>query len=290
MNSGSSAPIGSGGQSAAAVAIASCHHRSRPAWNATSSPVRRTTTTCSMLGQSAAAKSALAFIGMPPLGPRKAVSWVISSLAGGVVDAVAQRFGGEGAEHDRVHRADAGAGQHRDRQLRHHLQVDADPVALAHAQPLEHVAELPHLLQQFGKGHRGILGRVVALPDDGGVAAVARLDVAVDAVVAGVEGGAGEPGDLRLDEVVAAHPVPAAEPGEPLGHLGPEPLGVAHGALVPLPVLVETVHVGARDRIGGGARRVGICHDPYSASRAPAQRKAPGGLPGLPETENHVIL
>ena len=35
---------------------------------------------CSMLGHSAAAWSALAFIGMPPLGPRKAVSWVISSL------------------------------------------------------------------------------------------------------------------------------------------------------------------------------------------------------------------
>ena len=80
MNSGSSAPIGSGGQSATAPAIASCHHRSRPASNATSSPVRRTTTMCSMLGHSAAAWSALAFIGMPPLGPRKAVSWVISSL------------------------------------------------------------------------------------------------------------------------------------------------------------------------------------------------------------------
>ena len=227
-----------------------------------------------MLGHSAAAWSALAFHRDAALGAAEGGVLGDQQLAGGVVDAVAQRLGGEGPEHDRVHCADAGAGQHRDRQLRHHLQVDADTVALAHAQPLEHVAELLHLLQQLGEGHRGILGRVVALPDDGGVGAVSRLDVAVDAVVAGVEGGAFEPGDLRRDEVVAAHLLPAAEPGEPLGDLGPESLGIAQGTLVPLPVLIETVHVGARDRVGRGARRVGIYHAPIVRL---ARRAAQGG-------------
>ena len=38
--------------------------------------------------------------------------------AGGIVDAIAQRFGAEAAEDDAVDRADAGAGQHRDRRAR----------------------------------------------------------------------------------------------------------------------------------------------------------------------------
>ena len=49
----------------------------------------------------------------------------------GVVDPVAQRLGGEPAEHHRVHRADPGAGQHGDRRLGNHRQVDRDPVAPA---------------------------------------------------------------------------------------------------------------------------------------------------------------
>ena len=57
-------------------------------------------------------------------------------LRAGVVHAVAQRLGGEPAEHHRVHRADARARQHRHRRLGHHRQVDAHPVALLHAQRL----------------------------------------------------------------------------------------------------------------------------------------------------------
>ena len=42
-----------------------------------------------------------------------------------VVDAVAQRLGAEAAEDDAVHRADARAGQHRNRELRDQRHVDA---------------------------------------------------------------------------------------------------------------------------------------------------------------------
>ncbi len=63
-------------------------------------------------------------------------------LGSGVLDAVAQRVGREPAEHHRVRGADAGAREQRHRQLRHHPQVDVDPVALLHAEGLERVGEL----------------------------------------------------------------------------------------------------------------------------------------------------
>ena len=51
-------------------------------------------------------------------------------LGPGVVDPAVQRLGGEAAEDDRVRRPEAGAGEHRDRCLRDHRQVDRDGVAL----------------------------------------------------------------------------------------------------------------------------------------------------------------
>ena len=51
-------------------------------------------------------------------------------LRPGVVHPLPQRLGGEAAEHHRVHRADARAGQHRDGRLGDHRQVDPDAIAL----------------------------------------------------------------------------------------------------------------------------------------------------------------
>ncbi|MNY19124.1 hypothetical protein D3C86_1525430 [compost metagenome] len=51
----------------------------------------------------------------------------------GVENAVTQRFRGEAAEHHRVHRADAGTGQHGVGRLGNHRQVDAHAVAFFHA-------------------------------------------------------------------------------------------------------------------------------------------------------------
>ena len=50
-----------------------------------------------------------------------------------VVDAVGDGVGGESAKDDRVHRANAGAGQHGDRQFGDHRQIDRHPVARADA-------------------------------------------------------------------------------------------------------------------------------------------------------------
>ena len=57
-------------------------------------------------------------------------------LRGGVVDAGRQFLGGEAAEHDRVYRANAGAGQHADGGLGDHRHVENDPVAFFDARSL----------------------------------------------------------------------------------------------------------------------------------------------------------
>ncbi len=67
-------------------------------------------------------------------------------LALGVVHPVDDRVGREPAEDHRVGRADAGAGEHGDRELRNHRHVDGDAVTALHPQRLEHVGEpaAPH--------------------------------------------------------------------------------------------------------------------------------------------------
>ncbi len=80
INNGSSASISSGLHSASAVAIASCHQRSRSLTISTVSPVRWTTITCLIDGVSATALSAFVFMGIFCFVPRTPVSWVINTL------------------------------------------------------------------------------------------------------------------------------------------------------------------------------------------------------------------
>ncbi|MNP53897.1 hypothetical protein D3C76_1484120 [compost metagenome] len=83
MNSGSSAPIGSGVQLSPAVSVASWYQRSRPSVQATSPPVRRTTNTLLTAGQLARALSTFCFSGMrlPPRTPSSAVITVRQSAS-----------------------------------------------------------------------------------------------------------------------------------------------------------------------------------------------------------------
>ena len=76
MNSGSSAPIGSGGQSSLARSSASSSHTSRPCFIATATPVRRITSTRSTPGHRSSAASTFALSGMvrPPRRPSSAVT------------------------------------------------------------------------------------------------------------------------------------------------------------------------------------------------------------------------
>ncbi len=157
-----------------------------------------------------------------------------NQLALGIVDARDQAVGRERAEDDGMHRTNPRARQHRNRQFRDHLQVDADAVALADAERLQRIGGLLHFGVQFRVGEALALVGVVALPDDGDRVAVPRLDVAVDAVVAGVELPALEPCDSGRAVVAVAYAVPLARPADALRFPGPESFGVGDRAVVEL--------------------------------------------------------
>src|SRR6185437_8462081 len=91
-----------------------------------------------------------------------------------------------------------------DRQLGDHAHVDPDRRALADAQLLQHVREGGHLLLEVGVGDLARVAVGLALPVEGDLPALARLDVAVDAVVRDVELPAQVPlgvGELPLVEL-----------------------------------------------------------------------------------------
>ncbi len=122
--------------------------------------------------------------------------------------------------------ADAGAGQHRHRDLGDHRQVDRDPVALLDAPGLQHIGEPADRLVQLAIGDVAVLGGIVALPQDRGLLA-APGKVPVDAVPAGVEGSVLIPGDPHVTrERGVLHLGKGLDPIEPLGVLAPEPVGV----------------------------------------------------------------
>ena len=176
-------------------------------------------------------------------------------LRPGVVDAVAQRLGGEAAEDDAVGRADPRAGQHRHGQLGNHRHVERHAVALRDAEALQHVGELADLPVQLAEGqHARVAG--LAFPDDGGLVAPPgcfSLQVPIEAVVGDVELATDEPpgeGRLPLERLL-----PGLEPGHVFpGHLRPEALGVfraelavlLHLLLVPVGTVPEAL-VGLED-------------------------------------------
>ncbi len=151
----------------------------------------------------------------------------------GVLDPGAQRVGGEAAEHHRVHGADPGAGQQRDHGLGDHGQVDGHAVALGHAEGLERVRGLLHLLGQLRVGvGAGVAG--FALEVDGHPVAEPVLHVPVQRVVRGVDLAADEPlRERRVGPVQGLREV--LVPGQQLaGLLRPESgaVGVGLGVIV----------------------------------------------------------
>ena len=183
------------------------------------------------VGQAITASSTVRFSGMI-LPPRRPSSAVMTALAPGIVDAVAQALGAEPGEDDVVHGADAGAGQHGVDRLQHHRHVDGDPVALADpvvAQDVGQAADFPLELPVI---HRAAFARGVRFPYQGRLAPPG-VDVAVHAVVAGVEPAVEEPLDLAVFPLEFAHPAERMEPVELLpGLLVPERLGLLDAARV----------------------------------------------------------
>ena len=195
MNSGVSASNASASWVRGWVSTTSCHHTSRPSTQLMSvCPVRLRTSTCSIALSPETAWSACSLTGTA-LPRRNWPSVVTSSLAPGVLDAEAQRLGGEAAEHQRVDGADAGAGQRDHDGFHQHGQVDDDAVALGDAQGQQRVGRLGHQFLELAVGD-GAAVAGLALEVQGHLVPAAGGHVAVGAVHGGVELAAVEPADL----------------------------------------------------------------------------------------------
>jgi hypothetical protein len=157
-----------------------------------------------------------------------------------VVHAVAHRLRGEAPEDDAVGRAQARAGEHGHRRLRHHRHVDAHAVAGLDAQPLENVRELAHLDQELLVRENPHLARL-PFPDDGGLVLPPGRHVPVEAALGEVQGAAHEP--LRPGGVPLEDLVPLLAPDEGLRLLGPELLGLLDAPVVERFVLVQALDV-----------------------------------------------
>ncbi len=212
-----------------------------------------------------------------------------------VVDAPRDAVGRKAAEHHRMHRADAGAGQDSVGRLGDHRQIDRDPIALLDAVGFQHVGEFADALVQLAIGDLLVLGRIVALPDDGDLVG-AGLQVAVDAVGADVERAVLVPLDRYvlgrvggvLDLGVGLDPVDA------LAHLAPEQGRLVDRALVHCQVFVVVEEGPARPLGGDVIDLVGHCALPPtqriwlallsapSRNGQPALRRMQGANPPAP--------
>ena len=121
-------------------------------------------------------------------------------------------------------RADPRAGEHRDRQLRDHAHVDRHRRALADAQRPQRVRQPRGLAQEIRERDDPPIVLGLALPVVRDLVAPARLDVAVDAVEAGVQLPAEVP--LRVGQLPLVELGERLEPGDALAPL-------------PLPQLLE---------------------------------------------------
>ncbi len=146
----------------------------------------------------------------------------------GVFDAVGDRLAGEAAEDDGVGCADPGAGEHGDGRLGDHGQIDGDAVAFFDADFLERVGKAADFVLELAIGVGGDFMPAVfdrlAFEGDGGLVAVAEVDLALKAVVGEVGLGADEP--PGVGHVPVEHFRPGRKPVKLAGDIGPELLGL----------------------------------------------------------------
>ncbi|CPR70395.1 Uncharacterised protein [Salmonella enterica subsp. enterica serovar Bovismorbificans] len=99
----------------------------------------------------------------------------------GVDNASGDGFRREAPEDHRMHRADAGAGQHCHRRFRHHRHINRYHIAFFNAQIQQCIRETADIAMQFAIRDMFTLRRVIAFPDNGGAIAI-FLQMAVKTV------------------------------------------------------------------------------------------------------------
>src|SRR5262249_29177256 len=146
--------------------------------------------------------------------------------------------------------ADASAGEHGNRRLGNHGQVNGDAVAVLDAARLQHIGKAAYFGVQLLVGKLFVVLRIVALPQDGRlVTALGKM--AVDAVVADVQRAVLEPFDRHVAGIVGGvlDLAERLDPVDALGLLAPETVRILDRACVHFLVL-GFIHVGAFPPIG----------------------------------------
>ena len=160
----------------------------------------------------------------------------------GVLDAGCEFLRGKTAEHHRMHRADARAGQHRKHRFRHQRHIEDDAVALGDAEIGHHGGERLHLLEHLGIGEfRDRVGerRIV---DQRHLIGASVRDMAVERVVAGVDHPSGEPAAIRAHRGIE-YLFGRLDPVDLARRLGPESFRVAQRAGMDLVIAAVVLNV-----------------------------------------------
>src|SRR5262249_1174850 len=140
----------------------------------------------------------------------------------------------------------------------HHAHVDDGAVAGFEAAAFEHVGETAdQAMQLLVTDHALIAG--LALPKDRDLVLARRIQVPVDAVVAGVDLPAHEP--LGKPRVPLQRSIAFAEPRElPLRELAPELFGVFFGPAIQLAIGLHAGYIRLLYKRGRGGKDVGFGH------------------------------
>ncbi len=166
-----------------------------------------------------------------------------------------ESFGGEATEDHAVGDAEAGAGKQGDGKFGDHAHVDDGAVAGLEAAGFEDVGEAADEAVQLLVGDHALVAGL-AFPKNGGLVFPCGREVAVDAIIGGVDFAAGEPlgeGRVPLEDVG-----PLVKPVELLRReLAPELLGLCGGSLIEGAIALDALHVRLLHEFRG--RRVDVC-------------------------------
>ena len=146
----------------------------------------------------------------------------------GVFEPVGDGVGGKPAKDDRMHGADAGAGEHGNGGLGNHRHVDEDAVARANAAGGEGIGELADFAVELGVGEHAAVARFT-FEDDGRFIFSRAGGVAVEAAFGDVEFTANEP--FGIGGIPFEGFFPRLLPGEFFGFAGPEFFRVFDGGI-----------------------------------------------------------
>ncbi len=123
--------------------------------------------------------------------------------------------------------------------MRDHRHVDQDTISLADAEIHEHARKRRHFILKLGVGEALFCAGERAVIDKRRPRTIARLDMAIDGVEAGIAEGADEPAvetvDLGIDLVPRLDPIDLAR------GLGPVLFGIGLPALIGLRVVAHRV-------------------------------------------------